>query len=91
MLEAQWWWYCRKLDTLGGIQSVENQVGQKEGPAEYFLLVDFSKVGDVLTLCHSGHVFIFIGKANVRYLGNDTNITYYVDTRICYIDDFSCI
>ena len=35
MWEAQWWWYSHKLDTLGGIQSVENQVGhdQKEGPA----------------------------------------------------------
>ena len=48
---------------------MENQVGQKEGPAEYFLLVDFSKLGDVLTfiliLCHSGQVFIFIGKGLV--------------------------
>ena len=92
MLEAQWCWYCHhKLDTVGDIQSVENQVGQKEGPAEYFLLLDFSKLGDVLTLCYSGHVFTFIGKAHVRYLGNDTNITYYVDIRICYTDDFSCI
>ena len=55
MLEAQWSWYCCKLDTAGGIQSVENQVGQKEGPAEYFLLVDFSKLGDVLT-------FIFVSQ-----------------------------
>ena len=91
MLEAQRCWYCHKHNTLGGTQSVESQVGQQERPAEYFLLVDFSKLDDVLTLCHSGHVFTFIGKAHVRYLGNDTNITYYVDIRICYTDDFSCI
>ena len=34
MLEAQWWWYCHKHDTAGGIQSVENQVGQELGPVE---------------------------------------------------------
>ena len=60
---------------------MENQVGQKEGPAEYFLLGDFSKLGHVLTLililCHSDQVFTFIGKALVRYLGNDTNIEHY--------------
>ena len=78
---------------------MENQVGQKEGPAEYFLLVDFSKLGDVLTfiliLCHSGQFFIFIGKGLVYSTLERTlllnTITYYVDTRICYIDDFSCI
>ena len=52
VLEAQWCWYCHKHNTLGGTQSVENQVGQQEGPAEYFLLVDFSKLGDVLIDVH---------------------------------------
>ena len=31
---AQWCWYCHKPDTVGGIQSVENQVGQDEGAVE---------------------------------------------------------
>ena len=34
MLEAQWCWYCCKLDIADGIQSVGNQVGQEVEPVE---------------------------------------------------------
>ena len=50
MLEAQWCWYCCKLDTLGGIQSVENQVGQEEGPAKEFNNFLLSNVSDAHVL-----------------------------------------
>ena len=55
MLEAQRCWYCCKQDIADGIQSVGNQVGQEVEPVEYFLLADFSKLGDVLT-------FIFVSQ-----------------------------
>ena len=47
VLAAQWCWYCHKHDTPGGIQSVDNQVGQEEGPAEE--ISRFIKVGEAMS------------------------------------------
>ena len=77
---------------------MENQVGQKEGPAEYFLLVDFSKLGDVLTFIFVSqwsclHFYVLVkplyGILEMTLISY--TITYYVDIRICYVNDFSCI
>ena len=39
-MEAQWSWYCCKQDTVGGIQSVENQVDQEVEPIEEIISAD---------------------------------------------------
>ena len=49
MLEAQWCWYCCKLDISGGIQSVEDQVGQKAEPAEEIITVHLCKLSEAMS------------------------------------------
>ena len=49
MVAAQRWWYCYELDTLGGIQSVENHVGQKKEPAEKIITVHLCKLSEAMS------------------------------------------
>ena len=49
VLEAQWCWYCCKLDTVGGIQSVEQQVGKDVEAVQEIRSADSWKVGEVMS------------------------------------------
>ena len=49
VLAVQWCWYRCKLDTLGDIQSVENQVGQEVEPVQEIISAESRKIGEVMS------------------------------------------
>ena len=80
MLKAQWWWYCCKQDIADGIQSVENQVGQKVEPVEKIHERSVKPCMHVLFKVASAVSCIFILSHQALFASTATAVWYLYDS-----------